>query len=358
MRCGNCGWENQPNATVCSKCGRPLSGASQPASDPAPMQVNTPDMSRATRIFTPGSAPMAEPINRETRVITPGSMPTPEPINRETRVITPGSMPTPEPVQRETRRVTPEDLQEPTPRLTRLDGVCKCPRCGNPVDEDATMCLQCGTILKESKPEEQAAPKPQAEEQKPVQAKALEPAPEPEKAKEAAPVEDDVEDMKKMLEELTVTCPKCGAEVSLEFDFCPKCGKRMPKNTIDPRRLKKKAKKEEPAEPEKPVIACSLTLIPEEGEPIEAQKLPYEGEKIVLTRMNTEPMNRTITSKEQASLTFENGHWFVENLSALESTFIQVTRKMELQPGDILLLGNRRFQFGCEQPDKPAAPEA
>ena len=153
-----------------------------------------------------------------------------------------------------------------------------------------------------------------------------------------------------------MTCPKCGAEVSLEFDFCPKCGKRMPKNTIDPRRLMKKAKKEEP---EKPAVTCSLTLIPEEGDPIEAQTLPYEGEKIVLTRMNTEPMNRTITSKEQARLTFENGHWFVENLSALESTFIQVTRKMELQPGDVIQLGNRRFTFGCEPTAQPEPkPEA
>ena len=225
------------------------------------------------------------------------------------------------------------------------------------------MCLQCGTILKESAPEEKPTPKPQPENkekeqaQEQAQSQAQKLVQEPENGQKPATAEDDVEDIKKMLEELTVTCPKCGAEVSIEFDFCPKCGKRMPKNTIDPRRLVKKAKKEEP---EKPVVKCSLTLIPEEGEPTEAQTLPYEGEKIVLTRMNTEPMNRTITSKEQARLSLEDGHWYVENLSALESTFIQVTRKMEVQPGDIIQLGNRRFQFGYETPNQPApeAPEA
>lgn len=99
-------------------------------------------------------------------------------------------------------------------------------------------------------------------------------------------------------------------------------------------------------EPFKP--KCSLTLIPEESEDVEALKQNYEGESIILNRNNTEPTNRTITSREQAVLTFKDGGWYIENRSELESTFIKVTGQRVLQPGDVIALGDRRFKFEVE----------
>ena len=93
---------------------------------------------------------------------------------------------------------------------------------------------------------------------------------------------------------------------------------------------------------------CSLTLIPEEGEDVKSMKHDYEGETVILNRGNTEPTNRTITSKEHAVLTYKEGGWFIEDKSTFETTFIKVMGKKELQDGDVIALGDRRFIFKVE----------
>ena len=71
----------------------------------------------------------------------------------------------------------------------------------------------------------------------------------------------------------------------------------------------------------------------------------YEGKSIILNRENTEVSNRTITSKEQAEIVFEDGHWYLLDRSELRTTFIQANRKIEIIPDDIIVLGDRRFKF-------------
>lgn len=55
--------------------------------------------------------------------------------------------------------------------------------------------------------------------------------------------------------------------------------------------------------------------------------MEYEGKSIILNRENTEVSNRTITSKEQAEIVFEDGHWYLLDRSELRTTFIQANRK-------------------------------
>ena len=93
---------------------------------------------------------------------------------------------------------------------------------------------------------------------------------------------------------------------------------------------------------------CHLTIIPEEGEITEPFTNDYEGDSIILNRENTEKDNRTITSKEQAELICEDGKWYVLNHSELGSTYIEANRKMAIEPGDIIVLGDRRFKFETE----------
>jgi hypothetical protein len=190
-------------------------------------------------------------------------------------------------------------------------GAKPCPQCGYPVMGDFTNCPSCGAAI------EQPA-------QKVTNVQNL--------VKTEAP-QADVE-----IDE-HVTCQNCGAEVSLDFTFCPKCGERIHLPTI-------KVKRRNAATPQQP--KCSLTLIPEEDEQIKAKVNAYEGASVILNRNNTEDSNRTITSKEQAELTCEDGKWFIQNRSELHSTCIEANRPMELQPGDIIVLGDRRFQFGIE----------
>lgn len=73
--------------------------------------------------------------------------------------------------------------------------------------------------------------------------------------------------------------------------------------------------------------------------------MEYEGKSIILNRENTEVSNRTITSKEQAEIVFEDGHWYLLDRSELRTTFIQANRKIEIIPDDIIVLGDRRFKF-------------
>ena len=90
---------------------------------------------------------------------------------------------------------------------------------------------------------------------------------------------------------------------------------------------------------------CQLQPIAWENENISYQPQSYSGQQIVLNRSNTDPNNHTITSKQQAILSFENGKWYIEDKSAHKSTFIQVNGKMSLNDGDVVLMGNRMFIF-------------
>ncbi len=77
----------------------------------------------------------------------------------------------------------------------------------------------------------------------------------------------------------------------------------------------------------------------------ELEELEYEGEEVTLNRDNTEPGNPSITSRRQAVLTHTDGHWYIEDTSDQKTTFVQASRKTELHEGDIILLGNRLFEF-------------
>ena len=78
-----------------------------------------------------------------------------------------------------------------------------------------------------------------------------------------------------------------------------------------------------------------------EGDPI----VFPSGNDFELNRDNTDPENSTITSKTQAVVSFEDGKWFIKDESELRSTFVQAARKVELQNGDLILLGNQLYKF-------------
>ena len=90
---------------------------------------------------------------------------------------------------------------------------------------------------------------------------------------------------------------------------------------------------------------CTLKRLPWQSEQIRYEPVSYSGQTIILNRNNTDANNNSITSKEQAVLTNENGQWFIENLSEQKTTLIRVDRKTKLNDGDIIVLGNRMFEF-------------
>lgn len=142
-------------------------------------------------------------------------------------------------------------------------------------------------------------------------------------------------------------CPECG--YPLENGECSACGykveyaKLVRHATIsavgDPRKTVRPVRKGEKD--------GSFKLVPvseESGEP-EGDELSFEGNTVVLNRDNTDAKNTTITSRKQASIAFENGKWSIEDKSEYKTTFVQASRRIELQQGDLILLGNQLYRF-------------
>uniref|UniRef100_UPI0025B5AC54 FHA domain-containing protein n=1 Tax=Bacteroides acidifaciens TaxID=85831 RepID=UPI0025B5AC54 len=90
---------------------------------------------------------------------------------------------------------------------------------------------------------------------------------------------------------------------------------------------------------------CTLRPIAWEGEEVNYNPITYSGDTIILNRSNTDANNNSFTSREQAILTCEEGEWYIENRSDLRTTFIRVNGKIKLNSGDIIVLGNREFEF-------------
>ena len=195
-----------------------------------------------------------------------------------------------------------------------------CPECGYPVGKVDKKCPQCGHVLNFNK---QGSPVEEGEvlshEPPPLSPIITPDIP--------APVE------KK--------CVYCQSPVTASARFCINCGVSLAN--------KNKNKRETmiPWAPAEDIQTpkCSLTFLSKDGNPTNDSSLRFSGNLIQLNRGNTEPGNQTITSKIQAELSFENDKWYLQDKSALKSTYIYVGEKIILKPGDIIVMGNRLFEF-------------
>lgn len=174
-----------------------------------------------------------------------------------------------------------------------------------------------------------------------------------------------------------VACPKCGYPLRADAIKCPNCNSLVNGNqesrpntasTNSPQRRPTRLADVENPEPNlhtmpkterfKGTINPYMMNIPvepsfiikplqrmNERKPVEPVEIELEEGEAVLTRDNTEPGNPSITSKEQALVTFSDGHWYIENRSEQSTTFVLANKKIELHDGDIILLGNRMFEF-------------
>ena len=138
-------------------------------------------------------------------------------------------------------------------------------------------------------------------------------------------------------------CTYCKSPVSDTAVFCINCGvsltneKKSMMHTMMPWSSAAQTQ----------VPKCALTLITREGDQSNDATLRFAGDVIQLNRGNTEPGNQTITSKIQAELSFENDQWYLQDKSTLKTTYIYAGEKTALKPGDVIVLGNRMFEFNC-----------
>lgn len=129
------------------------------------------------------------------------------------------------------------------------------------------------------------------------------------------------------------TCPKCGQKVLLSATFCPHCGTQLRMGTVPSW--------------DTPQMGgfCTLKPLPWNGEEVVYQPISYSGTMISLNRGNTDSNNNTITSKEQAVLIHESDGWYIEDRSELHTTFVRADKPRKLESGDVVVLGNRLFEF-------------
>lgn len=146
--------------------------------------------------------------------------------------------------------------------------------------------------------------------------------------------------------EETQECPKCG--YPLENGECSACGYKVgeqeqPVHCHAAADVRKTVRPSRKADAKK--TGFNLVPISERTGKPEGNELHYEGYEIILNRDNTDPKNDTITSQEQACITFEDGKWCIEDKSEYNTTFVQAAHKIELQEGDLILLGNQLYRF-------------
>lgn len=142
-------------------------------------------------------------------------------------------------------------------------------------------------------------------------------------------------------------CPECG--YPLENGECSACGYKAseaPTSSPAPVKVADEARKTmRPIRKGEKEGEFKLVPISEETGMPEGEELAYEGNEVILNRDNTDPKNTTITSQEQACLSYVNGKWCIEDRSEYKTTFVQVSRKIELQQGDLILVGNQLYRF-------------
>lgn len=90
--------------------------------------------------------------------------------------------------------------------------------------------------------------------------------------------------------------------------------------------------------------SCYLVALSADEEK-ELRKIDLQGESISLDRAVLDPGNTSISRNGHASIYQKDGSWYLENMTALKTTFIQVNQPLKLTDGDVVLLGDSLFKF-------------
>ena len=93
---------------------------------------------------------------------------------------------------------------------------------------------------------------------------------------------------------------------------------------------------------------CSLRPIALPNEREMPEEVYEEGAEVFLSRENTVPHDSSIDDEEQACLFFSDGHWFIEDRSRDNSTYVHAGAGIKLEPGDIIKMGDRQFVFSIK----------
>lgn len=146
-----------------------------------------------------------------------------------------------------------------------------------------------------------------------------------------------------------IKCDNCGYPVINGMKTCPNCRAEMAEVTVTPFPVEKD---EYGNDVDDEVPVCSLRPLALPGEREMEEETYDEGAEVYLSRNNTVPHDRTIDDEEQACLFYADGHWFIEDRSRDNSTYVHAGAGIKLESGDIIKMGNRLFEFNIKNRKK------
>lgn len=141
-------------------------------------------------------------------------------------------------------------------------------------------------------------------------------------------------------------CPSCNYPLGRGISVCPMCGSSAVAGRQNaPAAASPALGTVNPWASPQNNANCTLRPLAWDNENSEHAARSYSGQSVMLNRDNTDPGNPTITSQVQAEMVFEDGAWYICDKSAQQTTYVHAGRKTRLEKGDIIILGNRRFEF-------------
>lgn len=142
-----------------------------------------------------------------------------------------------------------------------------------------------------------------------------------------------------------IQCENCGYPVMNGMHYCPNCNAEV----LDVVEMEKETS---PSAPlvfnEDEIPYCTLRPVQLPGEKVMREEVYEEGAEVMLSRENTVPYDMSIDDELQACLFFAEGHWWIEDRSRDNTTFVHAGAGIKLEPGDIIRMGNRKFEFNIK----------
>lgn len=163
-------------------------------------------------------------------------------------------------------------------------------------------------------------------------------------------------------------CPECCYPLMPDTDVCPNCGR-----TISDHSSVEVSHSVAPEIPELPKPPVSQKVQPEVKESCDKhdmKKTVLEYSSVLLEQQNSKlvPLDNfdgksspvvltgeslsigrkdfaddPTVSDEHCAFEYEDGKWYVRDTSGQRATFVLATRRIEIQKGDVVVIGNRRF---------------
>ena len=87
--------------------------------------------------------------------------------------------------------------------------------------------------------------------------------------------------------------------------------------------------------------ARGFTLIDEKS----GKRIEFNEQHVIVNRSNLDTTNNTISGSRHAEFHFENGCWYLKDLSSTGATFMQVKTEYQLENNIKLVIGNKVFRF-------------